>query len=703
MSASMEGYLDKWTNYLSTWKQRYFVLNGPILTYYLNKGERPKGRIHLAVCNLYEDNVNELKFNIHNGLTSIFLKAHDLTTKKKWIKSLKQNKQELFKINTKNLSLNLNYNSQPNGFKEDFISDMKRYNNQIKTTNNNLKEMLQNFENKNLTEIKNELTSILNKNESALEKIGSKLESCSLIPLDNNLVSSKSFKQPHTVSSARLFSKSKNFNFIKAENNYSSFPIQSVAPDEEPYDEEAELDNLLSSKVRSNVKNNHLVQEIAKEDDIFYAANDESMDFDMTGRNSVSEIFSPEANNHLDDELKIDLELKSIIPVGKYNNPTYNIKRNILSKKKVMVKFSIWSILKNAIGKDLSKFAVPVYLNEPLSMLQKMCENFENAYILNKAAKEKDPYIRLAYVATFCVSMHSLNPQRVTKFFNPLLGETFEYVDNEQNFRYFAEQVSHHPAITACYVEGDGYKFYSNTNVKTHFKLFKNSLEFHMQSCPHVKFDDGHVIAFTMPVSAGRSIVSGAWLDNHGKIKVTNYTTGDYAEVELKEADALWKNQGNLKGEVKDQNGNVYCSIEGNRFDKIELIDAETKERILMWKRPEDGPKAEEYFYFREFSSNLNFINDKLRNELPHTDSRYRPDQRALEEQDLDLAAVEKDRLEKKQRAVRVIREKNKTVWKPKYFTETYDDVTGEPVYKYIRDYWKDREEKNFSHLDEIY
>lgn len=32
---------------------------------------------------------------------------------------------------------------------------------------------------------------------------------------------------------------------------------------------------------------------------------------------------------------------------------------------------SLWSILKNCIGKDLSKIALPVNFNEPLSMLQR--------------------------------------------------------------------------------------------------------------------------------------------------------------------------------------------------------------------------------------------------------------------------------------------------------------------------------------------
>lgn len=37
------------------------------------------------------------------------------------------------------------------------------------------------------------------------------------------------------------------------------------------------------------------------------------------------------------------------------------------------------------------------------------------------------------------------------KPFNPILGETFEIITPEYN--YFAEQVSHHPPISACIAE----------------------------------------------------------------------------------------------------------------------------------------------------------------------------------------------------------------------------------------------------------
>ena len=32
-------------------------------------------------------------------------------------------------------------------------------------------------------------------------------------------------------------------------------------------------------------------------------------------------------------------------------------------------KVSIWKVIKDAVGKDLSRFCVPVYFNEPISMV----------------------------------------------------------------------------------------------------------------------------------------------------------------------------------------------------------------------------------------------------------------------------------------------------------------------------------------------
>lgn len=48
---------------------------------------------------------------------------------------------------------------------------------------------------------------------------------------------------------------------------------------------------------------------------------------------------------------------------------------------------SLWNILRNNIGKDLSKVAMPVELNEPLNTLQRLCEELEYSELLDKAAQ----------------------------------------------------------------------------------------------------------------------------------------------------------------------------------------------------------------------------------------------------------------------------------------------------------------------------
>lgn len=56
---------------------------------------------------------------------------------------------------------------------------------------------------------------------------------------------------------------------------------------------------------------------------------------------------------------------------------------------------SLWNILRNNIGKDLSKVTMPVQLNEPLNTLQRLCEELEYSELLDRAASTQDPFERM--------------------------------------------------------------------------------------------------------------------------------------------------------------------------------------------------------------------------------------------------------------------------------------------------------------------
>jgi len=51
-------------------------------------------------------------------------------------------------------------------------------------------------------------------------------------------------------------------------------------------------------------------------------------------------------------------------------------------------KVSVWAIIKDNIGKkDLTTISLPVYMNEPLSLLQKICTMGEYISIISEANK----------------------------------------------------------------------------------------------------------------------------------------------------------------------------------------------------------------------------------------------------------------------------------------------------------------------------
>ena len=200
-------------------------------------------------------------------------------------------------------------------------------------------------------------------------------------------------------------------------------------------------------------------------------------------------------------------------------NWCWTTQRNSLPAPKPNLSTNIFRILKDWIGKDLGHFAVPVYFNEPISMLQRVWEPMQNEFLLSEAWNQETPELRLLYFTAFCIAQYAGTHHRMTKPFNPILGETFEFVTPK--WKFMSEQVSHHPPISAGHVSHKDYSLWMNTHVKS--KFWGKSIEF--RPLGSIKFkihSTGEVITWTRPSTFLNGFLIGQkYLDHCGDMKIT--------------------------------------------------------------------------------------------------------------------------------------------------------------------------------------
>ena len=100
------------------------------------------------------------------------------------------------------------------------------------------------------------------------------------------------------------------------------------------------------------------------------------------------------------------------------------------------ISFSLWSIMKNCIGKDLSKIPIPVNFSEPISFLQRLNEDFEYSEVLDRASEAADDYEQLALVAAFTVSSYRYLSNAIHLINIKLNGIDLRINSSEKNTTY---------------------------------------------------------------------------------------------------------------------------------------------------------------------------------------------------------------------------------------------------------------------------
>ncbi|XP_059812383.1 oxysterol-binding protein-related protein 6-like isoform X2 [Hypanus sabinus] len=361
---------------------------------------------------------------------------------------------------------------------------------------------------------------------------------------------------------------------------------------------------------------------------------------------------------------------------------------------------SLWNILKNNIGKDLSKVSMPVQLNEPpLNTLQRLCEELEFTELLDTASRTVNPFERMVYIAAFAVSGYASAYYRARcKPFNPVLGETYECIREDKGFRFIGEQVSHHPPVSVCHAESENFVFWQDVRWKN--KFWGKSLEIVPVGMVNVSLPTfGDHYQWNKVTSCIHNILSGQrWIEHYGEVVITNTKSSVcHCRLTFLKTKYWSSNVNEVQGSVLDQNGRIVHQLFGKWHEGVYCGGPQTAKCI--WKPKPIPNDHESYYGFTTFARELNELTLDLKRVLPLTDTRLRPDQRYLEEGNVDGAEVQKQRIEQLQRERRRIMEENNMVYQSRFFTKTID-ASGKESWISNGTYWELRKDPGFSKVD---
>lgn len=687
----ISGILFKWVNYGRGWRPRWFVLKEGVLSYYkihgshkiivneeTEKGSKvigevsmrrmsrngnsqsrqriPVGEIHLKVASIRESKSDDKKFSIYTGTKRVHLRAETREDRVKWMEALQAVKEMFPRISN-----------------SDYFVPMD---NGVAVSTEKLRQRL--LDEGVSEDAIQESEDIMRDEFSALHKHLVVLKQRQLLLIDT-------LRQLETEK-------------VDLENTV-------VNESQRQWKEQGASPRLRQDKCSEGSASN------SDEHDRYDAAEtdeDDNAFFDTRDFLSSSSFRSNGSDHHqspLDSDEEESVDSEDIDPLIRHvgsNYPYVRRRKKLPDPVEKEKGVSLWSMIKDNIGKDLTKVCLPVYFNEPISSLQKCFEELEYSYLLDRAyewGKQGNSLMRILNIAAFAVSGYACTDGRHCKPFNPLLGETYEADYPDKGLRFFSEKVSHHPMVVACHCEGRGWKFWADSNLKS--KFWGRSIQLDPVGALTLEFDDGEIFQWSKVTTSIYNLILGKlYCDHYGTMRIDG--NREYScKLKFKEQSIIDRNPHQVQGVVQDKNGKTVATLFGKWDESMHFMNGDGSgkgkgsELQLLWKRSKP-PKYQTRYNFSRFAITLNELSPELKEKLPPTDSRLRPDQRCLENGEYDMANAEKLRLEQRQRQARTMQERG---WKPRWFTKD----KGSGTYRYIGGYWEAREKGSWESCPDIF
>lgn len=297
-------------------------------------------------------------------------------------------------------------------------------------------------------------------------------------------------------------------------------------------------------------------------------------------------------------------------------------------------------------------------------------------YLL-RAVLEDDPFTRMKTVVQWYMSGFYKKPKGLKKPYNPILGETFrcywEHANGSRTF-YIAEQVSHHPPVSAFYVTNRQDGFCITCTILAKSKFYGNSTSAILDGIATLTLlPRGESYTLTIPYAHCKGILMGTLtMELGGKINIECDNTGYKAELEFKLKPFIGGSEYTnlVTGKIK-LGKETMATINGHWDSKIKIKDSKSGEETVLFEPTVEVRSRRLKRYTVPLESQSTFESERL---WQHVSA-------AIARDDQVGATEEKTALEEAQRAAVKERKATCADWVAQHFNQ--DLLTGSYHYKY--------------------
>lgn len=314
-------------------------------------------------------------------------------------------------------------------------------------------------------------------------------------------------------------------------------------------------------------------------------------------------------------------------------------------------------------GADLVGALAPTFSLKPKSFLEWMSELLQPKDFLLKASKISKPEKRMLSVLKYiCEAIATMPQQGVqqVKGYNPILGETFEcsWQHETSTTTFFAEQVSHHPPISASYIEnkacGLQIEVVFQPKVRFHGSLSGPSVQSHIEGAIFIHLaPHKEKYEVRLPHFVCRNLLfGGSYCELNDEMTIT-CSNGMKSSITFKS-----KSKNKCAGQI-------VRGVHGHSLDVVGRIDGVANEKLVIYQK--DKPSL------LMNAASIKTVNKIVKPvaEQEATESRrvWHAVTKCIFEKNLDQATKYKTLIEDQERSLKKERDSRGEKWTPKHFS----------------------------------